>query len=100
MNFSKALEYLKSGCMVSKKEWINEGLFLKFEENGQNKRTIYLYKFDDDMTCGGSEWKITQDDILSNDWISRFDKDINYMPGFKEFLKDIYNEEVTYIETI
>ena len=68
INFSDALESLKSGILVYREGWNGEGMFLGIQIPDDNsKMTLpYIYM---QTACGNSvPWIASQTDILSGDW--------------------------------
>lgn len=83
MNFSQALELLKSGSLLSREGWNGRGMFIylvqgsRFEVNRPPLNEIYsegksiTYRSHIDMSTANGEcvpWVASQSDLLSDDW--------------------------------
>lgn len=68
MNFSYALNYLKSGKRVCRSGWNGKGMWLCLQHpDAFSKMTLpYIYMR---TACGNSvPWLASQTDLLSDDW--------------------------------
>lgn len=70
MDFGAALEYLKSGCIIYRKGWIDDGLFLKLQTPDKNSKMTLPYIYADTSLGNKVPYTASQEDILAEDWIA------------------------------
>lgn len=77
MNFEKALELLKEGQRIQRKNWNGKGIFVELQVPDQNSKMTGSYTFIDTTALQTNNkdapkcrvpWMPSQTDMLSDDW--------------------------------
>ena len=68
-NFSKALEYLKSGYKVARKGWNGKGMWLGLQKPDANSANTLPYIYMITVTGDRVPWVVSHTDMLSADWV-------------------------------
>jgi hypothetical protein len=73
-DFSKALEFVKSGCAIQRDGWNGSGLVVKLQRPDENSKMTLPYLYieypADHKTTPGARcpWLASQTDIMAEDW--------------------------------
>lgn len=68
MDFSKALEFLKHGKKLSRKNWNGENQHLELQTPDENSKMTLPYIFIKTVQGDLVPWLGSQTDILGSDW--------------------------------
>lgn len=72
MTFSKALEVLKDGGLVTRAGWHKEGMYLALQKPDEHSKMsqpyIYITIYADLDNIERVPWLASQTDLLSDDW--------------------------------
>lgn len=68
MNFSDALESLKSGAKISREGWNGKDMYLELQKPDENSKMTLPYIYMKTACNNLVPWLASQTDLLSNDW--------------------------------
>ena len=68
MNFSKALDNLKSGDYIARQGWNGKGMWLGLQKPDENSKMTLPYIFMKTACNNLVPWLASQTDILADDW--------------------------------
>lgn len=68
MSFSEALEILKKGKKITRKNWNGKGMYLKIYIPSNCEKITQPFIYIKTVGCDYIPWVASQSDLLSNDW--------------------------------
>jgi len=70
MTFGQAIEALKDGRKVARKEWNRKGLYLELQVPNEYSKTTYIYmQYPSEKVKDTGPWLVSQTDMLAEDWM-------------------------------